>query len=403
MLIGWNTAPLAFHLASVRYRALLPVLCLHERGIQARIFSTGSLQNLDNLDVLVIVKSYGTDDLYLASAASHRGIPIVIDLCDNIFIESYGKKRGVGFSKPALHFDKIANLASTVVVTTSPLADIVRSRVGAQCSVLVIPDGIETPADVRRMATLLAAADLAQRHDAVEDSRQRLASLQRKVSMLRSAEMVPLLVHLARSAIRFTPARIRRLWLKKPPPVHPLASAPPLAIPVSSDGVDTLGGPRPRSIIWFGHHGAGYVKFGMLDLLEIRSALEAAGASFDVELVVVSNSETKFQQHIQPFAMRTRYVEWSSASLLAELRRAAVVVIPNSLDDFSVSKSSNRAVLLLHNGVPVVSTRTPALQGLGECTILDDFGAGLSTYFSDSLRVVSLIGSSIARSIPLPF
>ena len=33
MLIGWKTASLAFHLASVRYRALLPILQLRERGM----------------------------------------------------------------------------------------------------------------------------------------------------------------------------------------------------------------------------------------------------------------------------------------------------------------------------------------------------------------------------------
>ena len=40
-------------------------------------------------------------------------------------------------------------------------------------------------------------------------------------------------------------------------------------------------------ILWFGHHGAPYASFGMLDLINIRVELEAIALEFPVELVVV--------------------------------------------------------------------------------------------------------------------
>lgn len=396
MLIGWKTASLSLHVASVRYRALLPSLHLQERQIQSRIFSTGTLSNLNDLDALVIVKSYGAEDLHLACAARDRGIPVIIDLCDNIFIDGYGKKHGVALNNPALCFDKIAAIASTVVVTTSPLAEIVRTRVDARCSVVVIPDGIESPTDVARMEALLSAARRAQQQGTAERARRRLATLRRRVSLLRSAEVPTLLMHMVRSTVSSLPVRLRRLLRNKaarvlirsaktspPQPAHPL--------PDPAIGTDKQ---RPRSIVWFGHHGADYARFGMLDLLEIRSALETTASSFDVELVVISNSEAKFKQHIQQFAMRTRYVEWSSTSLRSELSQAAVVVIPNSLDAFSLCKSTNRAVLSLLHGVPVVATRTPALDSLQDCVILNDFAGGLATYLGDASRAVSDIKRS---------
>lgn len=397
MRIGWKTASLAFYLASLRYRALLPILHLRDRGIESRIFSTGAPENLDHIDVLVIVKSFGVDDLFLAALARSRGIPVVLDLCDNIFIEDYGKKRGVSSTKPAIHFEQIAGYAWTVVVTTPPLADIVKARIGDRCQVEVIPDGIETPALVDQMRGLLERAGRAQESGLISRSRQQFTTIKRKAALLRSAELGPFFAHLAWSALRATPGGVRRFLSARRPRA---AASQQLSGYTDFMATGERLGPargRERSIIWFGHHGAGYAQFGMLDLLPIQPHLEAAAAMFDVELVVVSNSLKKFDQHIRPFAMRTRYVEWSSQSLQLELDRAAVAVIPNSLDAFSICKSSNRAVLALLSGVPVVATRTPALEALAPCIVLDDFRGGLELYLGDPARAAD----DVDRARPL--
>lgn len=157
MQIGWKVQSLTADIASVRYRALLPMLALESVDVKNRLFSSGLELNLDGLDVLVIVKSFTPDDLLLAQHAASRGIRVVIDLCDNIFIGEYGKSAGK--TSPAQIFDAIAAQADAIVVTTEPLATVIRQRL-PHVQVSVIPDGIETPAMHKGMQKQLRDAQL---------------------------------------------------------------------------------------------------------------------------------------------------------------------------------------------------------------------------------------------------
>ena len=86
--IGWKVAKLSLNVASVRYRALLPVLALQEAGKNCHVFADYDACNLDGLSLLVIVKGLIPNDLELARKAHERGIPLVLDLCDCIFVEN---------------------------------------------------------------------------------------------------------------------------------------------------------------------------------------------------------------------------------------------------------------------------------------------------------------------------
>ena len=111
LLIGWKVGSLSAKMASVRYRALLPVIALEAAGVQSRVFSESRDAFLEGLDALVIVKSFTPDDLLLAQVARERGIKVFIDLCDNIFIGGYGSNRK-GIS-PAGMFLSTDSAAST--------------------------------------------------------------------------------------------------------------------------------------------------------------------------------------------------------------------------------------------------------------------------------------------------
>ena len=87
--VGWKVASLSFSMASVRYRAMLPLLALEHDGFQCRVFSDAGSEQLLGLDLLVIVKSFSSDDFALAQQAVARGIPVVLDLCDNILGRSF--------------------------------------------------------------------------------------------------------------------------------------------------------------------------------------------------------------------------------------------------------------------------------------------------------------------------
>jgi len=114
LLIGWKLASLEPDMASVRYRAMSPILSLEKWGVKARIFSVASPKNLDDLDCLVIVKSFERDDFYLVCEAENKNIPVIIDLCDNIFVDEDGMKTELS----SMYFDLMAKYASLIVVST---------------------------------------------------------------------------------------------------------------------------------------------------------------------------------------------------------------------------------------------------------------------------------------------
>jgi hypothetical protein len=384
-LIGWKISSPAISVASVRYRCLLPVLALRTSGVESRVFSKAPHHLPDGLACLIFVKSFKSEDYVLALQASQRSIPVVMDICDNIFVNGYGRKLPNG---PTTSLDSVflqmAGLATMIVVPTEPLAEIVRRDVTSSCPVVVIPDGIVTKPRLAQMISLLERVQHEERINGLQRLRATACWLRDRLLLLKTVEprnlIVSFVIQLARKAHRTRDGILQilgRVLIER----HEI----PRHVP-SRVRMDALRKTGLHSIVWFGHHGANYARFGMLDLLAIRSDLEYVSRQTPIELVVVSNSRKKFDQYIRLFELPTRYVEWSLEALETELSHAAAVIIPNSLDDFSVSKSPNRAVLALLSGVPVVATATPALMELKTCIVLNDFVEGLKAYISDPER-----------------
>lgn len=385
--VGWKVASLSFSIASVRYRAMLPLLALEQNGHKCRVFSDADSEQLAGLDLLVIVKSFSADDFALTQQAVAHGVPVVLDLCDNIFISSYGASALAPSTSPAQMFLAMARLASGVVVTTEPLAQIVRSRLDSAVPVHVIPDGLETHDVLEQMRGRLAQAIVSQRKTLTQKIRRRVMRLVWRVQTLRSAATVPLTKRLTHRAVRelhWKPwaKRAYRLFDSVRRSVRARTGQPRAVAQRKAD-------PDAKRILWFGNHGAPHACFGMLDLLEIRTPLEAIAREFNVELVVVSNHREKYESHIEPLCIPSTYVEWSPASIKKQLALASVVVVPNTLDAFSVCKSSNRTSTALLAGVPVIATATPALDALAGCVVLDDFLGGLRLYLCDAQRAAA--------------
>jgi len=347
--VGWKVSALADNIASVRYRAAMPMLALEAAGVEGRLFAHALDSELDGLDVLVIVKSFTPGDLRLAQLASARGIRVVYDLCDNVFIGDYSRKPGVG---PADMFQSIVEHVDCIVTTTEPLAEEIRARAPA-VPVVVIPDGIETTQAAGRIAHALVAAHTRHLDQRARLMQQRMRNMVARVR-IEGVRVVPSLMVYAVRRVGGTVIRRMRRGLHR----RRVAAARvevPVALP-----------PGRRAILWFGNHGAEHAQFGMLDILLYRQALEAIAAEQDVELVVISNHRQKYETSIRPLAIPSRYVEWSQRAVDQWLPHAAAVIVPNSLDTFSICKSANRTVLALAHGVPVVATMTPALHPLAE-------------------------------------
>jgi hypothetical protein len=417
-VIGWKVSTLNFKIASLRYRALLPILALERYGIKNRIFQQSSRIYLDKLDALVIVKSFTWEDLNLAQKAVDAKVPVIFDLCDNIFISQYSSKNSKSLS-PADFFLLIANYASAIVVTTEPLAKIVREKIENRIPVYVVPDGIETTLLLKAAKNRLWLPQLNEYFYRLINTNA-IAKLLRQSSGMQSLFKTSFLDGISRrvlkNAIKFTRSLLNdsvklrsysrryltwRFWVKLAYRhydkfrAYITGSSPKLSSNIKSipfgksekskfQAISSLiESPFLRQILWFGSHGASHADFGMLDLLYIRKPLEKLATEFNLELVVISNNLDKFNKYILPMAIPSRYIKWSSDSMAEHLQNADVVVIPNSLDAFSICKSANRATLALAHGVPVVATSTPALKKLRGCIGLDDFEGNLRRYLEN--------------------
>jgi glycosyltransferase involved in cell wall biosynthesis len=391
--VGWKVSQVSTRIASVRYRCLFPLLALRASNIKSTMFDDSRASNLDGLEVLVLVKPMSAGDLALAQEASSRGISVIVDLCDNIFVEAYVGKAG---AIPSQTFINIASFASVIVVTTVSLEAIVRQHVTGQQEIIVIPDGLETAETVRAADAFIREIERLRSKSLSALFYRALSWVKGKRRFLRSVAVRKLIHRYYRVSVRLLKRLSWRQLLKRsyffydftraaltnqPRRVtRPILQTQPA---IEFGAVDRA---YTHRLIWFGNHGADHARFGMLDLLDIAEALDQVGNEFDCELIIVSNSEEKFDHVAKQLRIPARYFPWTIGTTERELSRASVALLPNSKDAFSICKSANRAVLALAANVPVVATLTPALEPLADCIQHDDFLVGIRTYLQDKTK-----------------
>jgi hypothetical protein len=385
MVIGWKLAKLDASIASVRYRALFPLIALHEKGITSKVFASSSVMNLTGIDVLVIVKSFSASDIFLSHLAFEKKIPVIFDLCDNIFFEKYSVE-GVAAKNVFL---QIAKVAAAIITPTEILADLVRDKLGEKPHVYIVPDGIETESLVKAAYKVIEYARELERQHPLREYIRDSQNIHKLVEILRTDSVQGIIFRIAKFAYRKFEL-VRAEILKWPLRVihRKVLSSNENLTPSIRRGISKFASKNARRLLWFGNHGGNHFgRFGMIDLVDNRTALERIAREFDVELVVVSNHSEKFQQLIAPLAIPTRYVEWSPSRLQEEMAHADVVLVPNSCDAFSICKSANRTVLALMANRPVVATLTNALRPLFDCIEVEDFYTGIYRYLTDQQHV----------------
>jgi glycosyltransferase involved in cell wall biosynthesis len=358
-MIVWKAATVSPRMASFRYRVALPALYLEARGLRSRMAWHPRMTSLRGAEAIVFSKTFAAGDLALARRARRRGIPIIYDLCDNVFVDGYPVRA------PAI-FGQIAALASLIVTTTPALADVISRHVGAAKRIVVIPDPVEAPEDALEvMARVRFAA-------AVESILRRLNAARTRAR-----------------ATAVTLAKLALTMLGRRPPVQaraaPGAGMPPVRVPISPARTQgDAGAGSGKLITWFGNHGGDYSDFGMLDILAVAPALEALATRHAIRLRVVSNNYAKFAEKIAPLRLPTEYVEWTPHAAHRLVRQSDVVIVPSTLNDFTRCKSANRLLLALNCGVPVVATRTPASAEFEGCVLFEDWERNIERYLTDS-------------------
>ncbi len=508
-MIVWRLTSTDPTIASTRYRAVLPALHLRKLGYVSR-FSTRDepLPNLLGVEALIFVKTFSEQDLKVARAARRRGIPAILDICDNIFVEGYSF-----FGAHPNTFRQMAAIASVIVTTGSELARFVRSETGNSTPVMIVPDAVETEVDREQIVCVLADWQLysaamrgyfrvraqMREHGALLTTARALVRLGTVVAaradripgrpfrfittsartIFRSSRLAVrharnlsqivarrvredgpqwvirgvarrtrsliersfrfittsartifrssrLAVRHARNLSQIVARRIREdgpRWVMRGivrrtcsliERLRGVARVPLVAAEVSpfseypsakdscsandgtsgkaapgstSSSVENGGDPEGASakhiLIWFGNHGGFYGQFGLEDLARLRPALCTIAERHPIRLIVVSNSDARFNDLIRPFPFSTQYVPWRSGVVEQLFQESEIALLPNSLDAFSVCKSANRAILALYHGVPVVATRTPALEPFAGCVIFDDWVGGIETYLRE--------------------
>ncbi len=340
--------------APVRYRALFPAEALRARGWDS-VFLQGAetLRDFGEIQAMVFVRTFDDADRMLAQRAAERGVPVIVDLCDNIFVDGYRGWIGASWRR---NFQSMLQLCSALVVTGRELAARLDCDLPAGLPIVEIPDPVETPEatraalDVRRWRSV--RADLRLRGDPLASLAYRLRQDAKRLRRLRrSIQAVTLGSHGRRGGMNGTAA--------------------------------TAAAPDRKRVVWFGADYGSRWAPGLRPLAALAGPLSAVCRTVPFELTVISNNAASYRRLIRPLPFPTRFRQWSPLGVFDALAGADAALLPYAADEFGIVKSANRVVLALSLGVPVVASSIPALRELEGCLMLDDWEAGLRRYLTD--------------------
>lgn len=323
--IGWLPYKLNPIYAGVRIRCLNPLKQLHGDGVIG-LYEPDSLARYDAL-VCQAMYSHADavgDDIawkdFLAKIDLRRqqGMRLIVDDCDNHLLEQVHSPE---WTTQATRIRQLMERADTLVCSTEALLSVVREQGFTQPG-YVVGDAVESEAELQFGDSWL----------------RRYLNPKRWPSLRKTAE--------------------HKAWVAQ----------------------QRASGHIP--LVWFGNHGVGYAEGGMLDLLKLQAQLEQMYPTRPVSLTVMSNHRGKYEQHIQPWRIPTRYIDWDRTTFLEVLRAHEVAVVPVQLNDFTRCKSNNRVATALQNGLNVVADSIPAYEPLRPYCLLDDW-QNLSAYLQN--------------------
>ncbi len=344
MHVAWLTQAASFTSASARYRAFHMAMATGPLGTEHSFHTKAKTlaANLEDVDCVVIVKRMDIDLIDFVAVAHERGKSIFLDMCDDMLAPFYHRR---GTMQNRMVFAAMLPYLSGIVVPTRAMASYlrryVRERGLPRVHIHVIADVAETP---ELFVTASAYA--------------------------RGASSDPT-----------TPGSItQRFAAPKARPQVPSAA-------------------NPMRVVWFGNFGGPHSNFGIASILPTVSALRAVNRDIPLELTVISNSKERHEALIAPLDFATRFVPWSEDTIYAELDQADLALLTNGDDDFSQTKSANRALQALAVGLPVVASGNRATEELADAIVIDDFEAGLRRYLGPGRE--QHVRDAIAAAQPL--
>ena len=377
-MIIWKIKSENLNVASLRYRCLIPVKYLDPKGYNSVIYS-----NQDQIkfywkpEAIIFVKSFSKHDVRLAKIAKQKNIPIILDICDNIFVEGYAAHSK---SKPAEGFQEMVKIASVIVTTGSSLKSYIESNIDSSIPIFIIPDANETIVEFESYGNLFKSN---------HKIKKRMSQLEKIITLFKEPRAVISFLknYLNNKLIR---RQVEERNFKQEQVINNAKNITKNQVLFNSFSTTRIfdkycdENNQLKQVIWFGIHG---VQFGqkLLKLKEISPELVAAYQQVNFCLHIVSEAEAyaAYEQYLQPLPIPTRFTPWNQYLNYQLISESHVTIIPNSLDAFESCKSPNRAILSLALGVPVVATKTPALVPFEDCIIFDDWQQGIVSYLQD--------------------
>uniref|UniRef100_UPI003AF864A1 glycosyltransferase n=1 Tax=Rheinheimera sp. TaxID=1869214 RepID=UPI003AF864A1 len=371
------TATLDFDVASVRYRAIYPALALERAGWLCELHpGPRTLRGrIEDFDVLIVVKLLDGGVVDVVAEAMDTDVPVVLDLCDDLLSRDYRSRL---HSLHRLTMEAIGPDISRIVTTGPYLSRLLHARGIDPALMRIAPDCVETDADV-------VAAKTFAKTRAAPEATLTAAAISAAVGARRLQKNVLRAAGRAYGAVRHPLRAVKTL--RAMADERRAGGRPESGMARAEESGEAALSLVGKSVIWFGNHGGPHSDFGVLTLLRIARELRAAHARAPFTLVVVSNDVEKFRLFIPAIGVPSIFVKWTHEMQARLLERASACVMPVGEDAFSQSKSSNRALLALQKGVPVVAQSLESLEPLKDCISIDDVEEGLVRALTDPQAV----------------
>ena len=397
-MLFWKVKSENLTVASLRYRCLLPVKYLASQGYQSIIYSNkDEIQFYLTPTAIIFVKSFSNHDFKLAQKAKDKNIPIILDLCDNIFADGYAE---TSKNKPADNFIRMVQIASVIITTGVSLKSIIEDQLTLSVPIHIIPDANETIVDFNSYSQLL---------EWNQSLKQKLSRIQNIIGLIKYPKQIKSYLNKFRSvdeplvnqqdanhkinndhpAININQTRETTLISDDANEQSASRTSSPIPLnPCHLAAIQqkyNLTYQQPKQIIWFGTHGVQYGQ-KLFKLLELVPHLIEVNKNTPICLHIVCEVSAYpiYQQYFEPLSIPTKYTPWTQYNSYHAITQSHVTIIPNSLDPFDICKSPNRAILSLALGVPVVATKTPALSKFESCLCFEDWTNHIIAYLNNS-------------------
>jgi hypothetical protein len=135
-------------------------------------------------------------------------------------------------------------------------------------------------------------------------------------------------------------------------------------------------------VVWFGNAGQRDIKHGLIDIPAILPALNAVHQNHPLSFTVISGSKPMWRDyvHAQNNTFPVHYHTWDRRFFRQLFQQFDVCVIPVSDNPFTRVKTSNRLLLSLLLGVPVIADPIPSYLEFAPYVRFGDWEANLRDY-----------------------